>query len=321
MPTPSSSLATLRPDLGSLLEFDLEMNRRKFIAYQVLPIIGVDLAADTFGRIPIEQLLQRADVKRAANGTYNRLEWNFEPDSFATEEFGLEGKVDQRNARKYANYFDAELNTARLVLHQVLLEAELRVAAQLFAPATFTTTPVTNEWDDWDDATPIDDVEACVQRVHAACGIWVNALVINKKVFRNMRNCAQIIERIQAAGAGKSAKASEVSAEQIASVLDLEKVVVADGTYNSANRGVAASLQSIWSDEYAMVCKIATTDAIEEPCIGRTFHWSGDGSQPGGLVESYWEEQSRADIERVRHDVDEKVIYPETAQLLSNITT
>jgi hypothetical protein len=65
---------------------------------------------------------------------------------------------------------------------------------------------------------------------------------------------------------------------------------------------------------------VAVTDDIREPCLGRTFHWGEDGSQIGGLMESYREEQKRSDIIRCRHDVDEKVLYTQMGHLLSNIT-
>ena len=46
-----------------------------------------------------------------------------------------------------------------------------------------------------------------------------------------------------------------------------------------------------------------------------------DGSSIGGTVESYRDENVRANIIRVRHDVDELVLYPQAGHLLSNITT
>jgi hypothetical protein len=60
---------------------------------------------------------------------------------------------------------------------------------------------------------------------------------------------------------------------------------------------------------------------MAEPCIGRMFHWSEDGSSPGGTVESYRDEIVRGNIIRVRHDVDEVVLYPQAGHLVSNITT
>jgi len=320
MPAPSSALTTLRPDLGSMMEFDLEANRQKFIANRLLPILNVDLAADTFGKIPIEQLLKRANVKRGAKGEYNRIDWSFTDDSYATKEYGLEGVVDQRNARKYQNYIDAEADTARLVLHQVLLEAEVRVKDLLF-PGNFTPSAIADEWDDYANAVPIDDVEASVRRIFAATGLWPNAIVFNKTVFRNLRLCDQIIERIAATGAGDKVKAKDITAQMLAAVFDLDHVIVAEGVANTADEGLTAVPGHIWSSEYAAVGRLAETQSIVEPCLGHTFHWAADGSQPGGLVESYYSVENRSDVERVRHDVHEKVKYEEMWDVMSNVTT
>ena len=61
MPSPTSSLATQRPDLSaSLEEFDAAMDRQGFIGQRVLPIFDVAVQAGNMGRIPIEQLLMNA---------------------------------------------------------------------------------------------------------------------------------------------------------------------------------------------------------------------------------------------------------------------
>jgi hypothetical protein len=107
----------------------------------------------------------------------------------------------------------------------------------------------------------------------------------------------------------------------LAQVFDLPYILVAGGSKNGAKEGATVDPEQIWSGEYAMVCKIATGADFREPCIGRTFHWSADGSAVGGTVESYREEQTRSDIIRVRHDVDELVLYKDAGFLLGNITT
>jgi hypothetical protein len=66
---------------------------------------------------------------------------------------------------------------------------------------------------------------------------------------------------------------------------------------------------------------VATDQDIRTPCVARTFHWSEDGSQIGGTVETYYDDPRRSNIVRVRHQVDELVLYPETGHLISNVTT
>lgn len=324
MPTPTQQVATLRPDLASFEEFDLEMDRRGFIAQQVAPVIEVGLQSSSFGKIPLEELLANRETKRKPGAGYARGNWQFETTSYATEEHGAEEPVDQREAKIYANYFDAELVAAQRAYDAVLRNAERRMADMIFNATTWTgadlTTGVTNEWDDYDNATPDADIEAAVQAVWANSGVWPNALVINRKVFRNLRMCKKLWDRFKSQGF-IDVRPGNITAQQLAAVFDLDFVIVAGSAKNTAAEGQSASIASIWSDEYAMVCKVATSRDVREPCIARTFHWGEDGSQIGGTVETYYEEQIRSDVVRVRHDVDELVMYPEMGHLLSNITT
>lgn len=324
MPSPSTSLATLRPDLAeSFMEFDLEMNKQGYVGLQVFPVIEAGLQADNPGKIPIEQLLINGETLRNSEGGYNRSKFDFKTFSYATAEHGWEELVDARDAKRYQHFFVAEQIATARAYGIVTRNHEARIAAAVFNATTFTnhTTAITNEWDDLVNAVPITDVEAAVASVYDASGLWANALIINRKVFRNLRNCEQIIERINSSGAGSPSKASDVTEAMLAAVFDLEHIIVAGSSKNTANEGLAATPGQIWSDEYAMVCKVANSQDMREPCIGRTFHWSEDGSQIGGTIESYWEEQTRSDVVRVRHETDEVVMYTEAGHLLSNITT
>lgn len=291
---------------------------------QVFPVIETGLQSDNPGKIPVEELLFNGSTKRASGGNYNRGDWNFTTFSYATEEHGWEEPVDARDEKRYRHFFQAEQIAAARAYGIVQRNHEQRVADAVFNTSTWTgsslTTAVTNEWDDATNATPIVDVEAAVQKIYDNSGLWANALVIDRKVFRNLRNCDEVIERINSSGAGNASKASDVTAAMLAAVFDLEHIIVAGSSKNTANEGQSASIGQIWDDEYAMVCRIATSGDIREPCIGRTFHWSEDGSNIGGTIESYWEEQSRSNIIRVRHETDEVVMYPQAGHLLSNIT-
>src|SRR5690606_12564624 len=155
------------------------------------------------------------------------------------------------------------------------------------------TTGVSNEWHDPTNATPIDDVEAAVQSVWSASGLWPNAMIINRLVFRNLRNCDQIIDRIACSGAASPTKPTDITAQLLAQVFGLERIIVAGTAKNAENEGQAASIAPIWSNEYAMICRVAETNDFQEPCIGRTFHWGEDGSEVGGTVETYRDETVR----------------------------
>ncbi len=326
MPSPSTSLATQRPDIAeSFMEFDLAMDMAGYVSTKVFPVVEVQKQSGNFGKIPLEQLLKKRETKRAPGGGYSRSEFTFDDAAYACEEHGAEEPVDDREAEMYAEYFDAEVVSGQRAMADVMRNAEKRVADAVFNTTTWTggslTTAITHEWDDAANAVPIDNVEAAVQAIYDNSGLWANALIVNRKVFRNLRVCDQIRDRVSSNGAGSSELQGLISVQQLAQAFDLEHIIVAGGSENTANEGQSASIGQLWSGEYAMVCKVANSNDFREPCIGRTFHWGADGSTIGGTVESYRDESVRSDIVRVRHDVDEIVLYPEAGHLLSNITT
>lgn len=324
MPSPNSELETLRPDLATFEEFDLEMQRRGYIASRVMPVFEASAASGKFGKLRLEDLIARSGMKtsRAPGGGYNRDEHKFTDASFATDEHGHEVPVDRREAKLYKSYFDAEMVATKKAYETVLSSQEQRVADLLFNATTFASqkSTVSTEWSTAATATPISDVETAVNAVADRTGIWPNALVINRKVFRNLRNVAEIIDRVNSSGAGSPSKPSDITTAMLAQVFDLDYILVAGNYKNTADKGQNASLSQIWSNEYAAVTKVATTNDMREPCFGRIIHWAEDGSEPGGTVESYYEAQTRSDVIRVRHDVDELLLYTEMVQLLDNIT-
>lgn len=319
MPTPTQ-VVNQRPDLAAFVDFDLQYNMMGFIGYQVLPIMDVALQAHTFGRVPREELAKLFDTARTSSGGYNRVVRRFKDESYVTSEHGLEGPADRRNRAMYANVIDGLRYQTETTTHDVLAAAEKRVADAVFNATTWTPTAVTTEWSN-PAATPITDVKAASQRVRDRVGQYANALIINRRVKRNLQECTQIHDRLAAQGAGFPLRSTDITNEQLAQLFDIDMVIVADSSYDAAASGQpTTTLSDIWDAEYAMVAKICRSNNMEEIGIGRTFHWTGDGSTAGGTVETYYEEAVRGDIVRVRHETDEKVIYPEAGDLLSNIT-
>ena len=321
--SPSSALQ--RPDLGQTFEeFDLLASRSGFVGSQVLPIFNVALQTANFSKIPIETLLEDSETGRASRSGYARSDGKFEQDNFATKEHGAEELVDDRERAIYAYTIDVERLSAARALMKVARNLERRIADAVFNATTWAgaslTTAVTNEWDDKTNATPIDDVHAAIQKVRDGSGLIPNALILDYQVYRNLRLCNQIVDRLKYWG-GDDPNVSGITEQAIARALGIERLIVAGAQRNSADKGQTASLTAIWSGEYAMICRVASSPDLMEPCIGRTFHYTGDGSSEAGTVEMYREESKRSDVIRVRQETHEKVIYASAGHLLSNITT
>lgn len=324
MPAPSASLATLRPEFGqSLQSFNLAMSRQGFIAPKVLPVIEAGVSAGIFGKLKIESLLQTRDVNRTSQGGYSRQKFEFTNDNFQTVEYGAEDPVDDRDAALYASFFAAEQLAGDRSRDVVLRAYEQRVANAVFNTTTWTggslTSAVSTPWSTVATATPISDVTTGKKKVWDNIGQQANTVIMNYHVYLNLQQNADLISRIKYSGL-QDPNTQNITRAAMAQAFGVDQVLVAGGQYNTANEGQVASLSPLWSDSYCMICYVAQTNDIQEPAIGRTFHWGGDGSNISGAMETYRDETVRANIMRCRQEVQEKILLKECGFLLSNIT-
>lgn len=320
MSAPSTSLATLRPDLGgSFSEYDLASHLNNLIAGRVLPPIEVMKPSGKFGKFTLAALLTGAETARASGGGYNRIANQFTDDSFLTEEHGIEDPVDDRDAAIYGEYFDAELEAALRARFVVLQNLEKRVASAVMNTTTWGSlkTAAAVVWTTKATATPVADIHGARESVYSQCGMWPNSIILSRTAFNRATETDEVIDRLK--HSGQHNPGERVSEAAFAALCDLDQVIVGGVAKNTAAKGQAVSIAPVWSDSLAMVAKVAVTNSIKEACIGRIFHYSEDGSTIGGTAETYRDETVRADIARVRMDTDEKVLFPEAGHLLETL--
>jgi hypothetical protein len=320
--SPSTTITRTDLSILAMAELDLAASREGFIGKQVFPISFVGLQAASPGKIPIEALLAEADTQRSAGSGYARSNFKFATWSYATQEHGKEEVVDDRQAAMYRNEVDALMYAVERSRDVVLRNFERRVAAAVFDSATWTgaalTTAVATEWSTKATAAPIDNVLAAAAKVRLNCGMTPNTLILGWTAWQNLRECAQILDRIRYGGA-PSLDVSKVGQAAVAQILGLNQILVGGAVKNSANPGQTASLADCWDDEYAMVAYIDPSPDLARPTLGKTIIWTEEGS-PDGIVETYRDETVRGEVVRFRWDSDEVVMYAECGHLLSNIT-
>ena len=331
MPAPTSDTALQRPDLGALVyEYMEGAPGTGYIGLQVMPVFETEEQTAGFPVIPTEALLKMPDTKRAPRGRYNRSDWEFEDGYYKTSENGWEEAIDDRERNLYRNKFDAEVVATRRAMGHILRRQEYRIANKVFSSSNFSANAVDDEWDDADNATPIDDVETGKNTIRENCGMLPNCLIIAYSTFGNLKNCDQIVDRLKYTFPGMDI--NRMTSRELAQVFDIERVLIGGAIYDSAKKGQDASITDLWDNEYAMLTRVSDSPDLTEPCIGRTFLWTEE-SPENTVVESYRDEGVRGDVIRVRHDTDERLIasfdedgaekstiYTAVSYLLSNIT-
>lgn len=316
---------TLRPDLATFMQLELEMQMRGYVATRIMGAFQAVVASGLFKMIRLKSLLAQAnaDTKRGSKGNFNQGDYEYVEADFRTLEYGWEEPIDKNEAKMYANFLDAEEVATMRAWEHVLSGLESRVLDKAVTAviAANQKANATAAWTSHASAVPMTDVKTARRAVWLRTGRRPNTVAMAYEDFDDCRRCAQVVDAIAAQGAGDRVKPGDINAAMLAQVFDVEQVVVADSIKNTANIGQNATVASLWPEGKVWVGVTTNSKDFKTPCFGRVFHYGGDQAESGaiGTVDQYDWEPTDSLITRVRNQTDEKILYQEMAQVIEAV--
>lgn len=256
----------------------------QFIAGKVFPVVPVDKQSDLY-YIYTKADWFRDEAKPRAPATESAGSgYGLSTDTYKAEVFALHKDIPDQ----VLNNADAPINPRRdatnFVTQRLLLRQEIQWVSDYFTTGVWGTdsTPATL----WDDANadPVDDVETGKEQILATTGQMANTLVLGYPVYRRMKNNPAIIDRIKYT---TSVTGRTITPELLASVFDVERVLVAGGIKNTGNEGETAAYSFIHG-KHALLAYVAPEPSELTPSAGYTFEWRGVSDGLGetlGVVE------------------------------------
>jgi len=296
-----TSRATPRGDLGEVIK-EYSTSGYNFIAEQILPVRPVALKAANLSVLQRENL-KREDAAHSNGAAFNRINLKAEDTSYACVDYGLEIGLTDDDRASYDTDFDAEVESVQLIADKIALEQEYRVASAIFNTTTWTGASLytDNSGSPWDTVTTniITQVVAAKEKVRANTGMSADTMIIGAATLNNILKNTAILARFP----GNTIISEEVLRSNLASIFGLQNLLVGNAVYDGAKDGQSFSGSDVWSDDYAMVCKV-NTGSVKSGGLGRTLVWTP--MDEAGVVQ-YREEQTESDIFRVRQYQQEKV--------------
>jgi len=289
------------------------VNEAEYAAAALFPIFPTAVNAARFPVWLKDNLLTVPVLKaRAPGAPYERVGMVLDEDTYATYDYGIELPLDDRQKAIYASAFDADRGKVQRGSRILMLNKERRAYELATGGGVPTSSPGT-KWDA-DGSDPIGDIKAVKEVIHDNCGMDPNLGIIPRDVFNVLIEHPTILEKY------KYTRGGNITAEILAAVLGLDRIVVAGAVHNTAAEGQAISISKLWADSVVLAYSNATMD-LESPTFGRTFAWSGYTGAKGGeiAVMSYREENPPATIHQLKHDVQEKLAAAACGYHLSNV--
>jgi hypothetical protein len=233
-------------------------------------------------------------------------------DTYLTEDRGLEELVDDSQQADLSRFLDVEATVAKLLLRNIKLAHETRVAGAIFNSSNFNATAAGTAWTN-SAADPVSDILDAIARLLKK-GVSANALVINQEVYNLLRKNAKVQSFIF--GSVGTGDLRNVDATLIGANLGLQNVFVASAAYDSSKRGATTAAGSfVWSSAKAWVGNVAGGN-FQAGGAGRTLTWKDD-SPDLFTVETYRDESRRSGVVRVRQSTAEKIVDSTAGELIT----
>lgn len=186
--------------------------------------------------------------------------------------------------------------------------------------------PSTNEVLQWNDAssTPIEDVRAYSDTIHALTAKRPNKLTMGRQVWTKLADHPDLVDRVKYSGGVGNGTPAMVTRQAVASILELEEVLVADGIKNTAAENpafeTAMSLAFI-AGKNALLSYAPATPSILQPSAGYTFSWTGymGAGAMGMRISRFRMEWLKSDRVEAEMAYDQKVVGSDLGVFFSSI--
>lgn len=125
----------------------------------------------------------------------------------------------------------------------------------------------------WSDAssTPIEDLRWAMTYMHQRTGFRPNKLTLGRPVFDILVDHPAIVARMDR---GQTSGAAKANRAILASLLELDEVLVMDAIVNTAKQG-SAEANSFIGGKHALLTYSPSAPGLMIPSAGYTFSWTG----------------------------------------------
>jgi hypothetical protein len=295
----------------------------RYVSTRVFPVVPVAKQADKYFTYDASywfrtEANRRAPATESAGGGYE-----LSTSEYFCHPWAFHKDVDDQIRANSDDPLRPDADATRFVTNDLMLRREIDWTSTFFATSTWTgsssgsdITPSTT----WDDAssTPIEDIRKQKRSILEKTGQVANTLVLGAKVFDDLIDHPDIIDRIKhAAGPGNPAIANE---QTLGAVLGIPRVLVAQATKNTSAEGATASMDFIVTERHGLLVYVAGSPSLYTPSGGYTFTWTGYLGAAAGApqISRFRMDAIRADRIEGEMAFDHKVVAADVGVLFKN---
>jgi len=283
---------------------------KSFIADLIAPTVKVVEKAGKIAKYGKDNLRLPDDASRAPGTRAKSFEYTVSQVSYACEEKAQEHAVPDEMLKNQDDPYDAYRDATMFAIDRIAGIKENALATYMANTSNLTsniTLSSTDQWSDYANSEPIDDVLTGHTTMQGLVGTTPNTFVCGFETYVKLLNHPAVTERVKYVGI----HGEEAVRQAMANLFNVEQVLIGDSIKNTANQGQTDSLSNIWG-KHAWLVYVPKRPSIMQSAFMYTF------SDVPREVDRYREEAKKQDVIRVRESYDQQAIDVEFAYLIKN---
>jgi hypothetical protein len=221
-------------------------------------------------------------------------------DTYYAQEHALQIPVTDEERENVDSPLAPDRDATGVVTGKIMLGREVAIknlvtTAANYASGLSVTLAGATQFSDYANSDPIGVFRTAIAAVHAKIFLEPNVGVIPYQVMTVLQDHPDFIERI------KYSERGIVTAELIASILGLDKIIVPGAGINNAALGQPTSLGYLWGKD-VVLAYVPPSAGLRIPAFGYEFVWHGQ------VVDRWREPQRKSDLIRCTRAYDLKLV-------------
>lgn len=305
-------------------------NNAKFIARRVFPPVGVQKKSGLIPRYDRNDFLRSEVRRRQAGAKPHRAGYRVSStEAYNCEEWSLGIPVTDEAKANEDDPFNSERDAVRWLTQQMMIEQDRQWVTSFFSTGNVWTGSSDSadlvagtDFTAWSNAAsnPIQDVSQQIENVESNTGHAPNKLVVNRKIWHDLKNHPDIESRINGAASPNSPAVADETA--VAAILGVEEIAVAASVRSTEPEGSTSTSATYIAGDHALLVHTPDEPSLYMPAAGLTINWDGFlGGNQGQRIRMIRDDEALTDVPIIDAAFDMKTVATDLGVLFANAST
>lgn len=309
----------MKPSVGDakvdkiLTQFSQMYRNEEYVNEKICPTLKVKEKSGKFAKYGKENLRTYSNmILRAPGVRANSVDYTVSQGDYKCAERALEKGVPDEFINNTDDPYDAKRDAATVIMDNEMVNQEKAlqtyIASTTNLPLNVTLTG-TDQWNDYANSDPIDDINTAIRTIKAATGVRPNTLLLSFDVMVMLKSHPDVRDQVKYTNGGQLS--DDAFIKFCKEFFNLKNVYIGTAIYNSAVEGQTDSLADVWTKD-AWLFYVNDKPTLQRASFGYTFE------DVPRQVDIYREEQKLQDVVRIRHSYDQNVMDTNLGYYIKN---